>query len=308
MKIRIVLLGILLLFNCQNIFSQITVDSITTIIFVRHAEKVKDGTKNPTLTREGEVRAIELAYILRTESVAAVFSTDYERTLKTAEPTAEFHELKVQKYLTKYHEVFLDNVLRKYRGKTVLIIGHSNTVPVMLNILTGENYWKIKDYIYNDLFIINTIRKGEGRMLHLKYGKMSEVPLISNVDEDDVAIHGYDVVSYIRDKKAVKGTFYKASIYQGITYYFSSNKNLNLFMVSPEKYLPQYGGWCAYGILSFDKNSIQDIDPEVFKIIEGKFYLFSAKEEDNAFELWNQTPDKINIERADLTWELLKSE
>jgi phosphohistidine phosphatase SixA/YHS domain-containing protein len=307
MKIKFLLLGILLLLNFGNVFSQINADSVTTIILVRHAEKQKDGSENPTLTNEGIVRAIQLAYILREEKVAAVFSTDYERTLKTAEPTAEFHELPVQKYLPQNQTLFLENVLQRYRGKTVLIVGHSNTVPAMLDILTGENYWKIKDYMYNDLFIVNTIRKGEGRTLHLKYGKMSELPIIENINEKGVAIQGYDVVAYFSEGKAMKGTFYNASIYQGITYYFVSKKNLNQFMISPEKYLPQYGGWCAYQMSVFESNPKQDIDPSSFKIIDGKLYLF-GKNEESGLELWNKTPYDYNIERANVAWEMLKNE
>jgi 2,3-bisphosphoglycerate-dependent phosphoglycerate mutase len=302
------LLGILLCFNAIAVFGQITADSITTIILVRHAEKELDGSKNPTLTNQGVVRAIELAYILREEPVAAVFSTDYERTLKTAEPTAEFHELPIQKYLPQNQDLFLENVLRKYRGKTVLIVGHSNTVPIMLNILTGENYWKIKDYMYNDLFVVNTIRKGEGRTLHLKYGKMSEPPIIENVNEKGVAIQGYDVVAYFSEARAEKGNFYNASIYQGITYYFYSKKNLNQFMINPEKYLPEYGGWCAYQMSVFDSTPKQDIDPQLFKIIDGKLYLFSKSLDENGLELWNKTPYDYNIKRANVTWKALKEE
>jgi YHS domain-containing protein/phosphohistidine phosphatase SixA len=308
MKMKKLLLGVLLLFSSTNIFSQITTDSVTTIILVRHAEKQKDGTKNPTLTDEGIVRAIELAYILREEPIAAVFSTDYERTLKTAKPTAEFHELPVQKYLVQNHNSFLENVLRQYWGKTVLIVGHSNTVPAMLDILTGGNHWKIEDYMYNDLFIVNTIRKGEWRTLHLKYGKMSEPPIIENINEKGVAIHGYDVVAYFLGTSAAKGSVYYSSIHQGIMYYFSSQDNLNQFMINPEKYLPQYGGWCASKMSTFKGNPKQDIDPNLFKIIDGKLYLFGKNQYENGLELWNKTPYDYNIKRANVTWELLKSE
>lgn len=301
---RFLLLGLLLCFNAIAVFAQITDDSLTTIILVRHAEKELDGSKNPALTKEGAVRAIELAYILREEPIAAVFSTDYERTLKTAEPTAQFHELPVQKYLPQNQELFLENVLRQYQGKTVLIVGHSNTVPMMLNTLTGKNYLGIKDYVYNDLFIVTGIRKGEGKTLHLKYGKMSEPPIIENVNEKGVAIQGYDLVAYFSEGRAAKGNFYYSSIYQGITYYFLDKKNLNQFMISPEKYLPQYGGWCAYQMSVFGGNTKQEIDPNLFKIIDGKLYLFSA----NSLELWNKTPYDYNIKRANVTWELLKTE
>lgn len=78
----------LLLINSVFVIAQ---DSVTTVILVRHAEKVQDGSANPDLTKAGELRAIELAYMLRAEAIAGVFSTDYTRTIKTAAPTATFH-------------------------------------------------------------------------------------------------------------------------------------------------------------------------------------------------------------------------
>lgn len=285
-------------------------DSMTTFILVRHAEKVIDGTANPTLTKEGLIRSIQLAYMLRDHSIAAVFSTDYERTLKTAEPTANFHELPVKRYLASNQDFFIDNVMEQYRGKTVLIVGHSNTIPSILNILTGGNYWKIKEYIYNDFFVVNAVRKGEGKLLHLKYGAMSEPPVPYNIDANNIGVQGYDVVSYFLERKAVKGNMYISTTYQGVTYYFSSQKHLTLFTKNPEQYIPQYGGWCAYGMSMLETNGKvgkYSIDPKSFKIVKGKLYLFYDDKDYDGLEFWNENSDTENIKRANVTWKILKN-
>ncbi|MFK7948186.1 MAG: YHS domain-containing (seleno)protein [Saprospiraceae bacterium] len=299
----------ILLLLLINSFIVVAQDSVTTIILVRHAEKVQDGTKNPTLTKDGILRSIQLAYMLRADSIAGVFSTNYERTIKTAEPTANFHDLPVLKYSPRNHEVFINNLLMQYRGKKVLVVGHSNTIPNIVQILTGKPQWQIKDYIYNDLFVVTVVNKGEGQLLHLKYGKMSEVPVISNVDSDNIGVKGYDVVAYFKDKKAIEGNKYISTTHKGVTYYFSSQKYLEVFQKNPEKYIPQFGGWCAYGfsmLATNGKTGKYDIDPESFKVIDGKLYLFYKVENYDALEYWNEYSDSKNLKKANTTWKMLK--
>ena len=90
--------------------------------------------------------------------------------------------------------------------------------------------------------------------------------------ENGVAIDGYDPVAYFVKSKAVKGSKSMAVYHQGVTYYFSSVENKEVFKKNPSAYEPQYGGWCAYAMgNSGEKVSI---DPDTFKIINGKLYLF----------------------------------
>ncbi len=306
MKTKILLF---LMFAITQIgISQKLSDSMTTIILVRHAEKAADGTNNPTLSKAGLLRSIQLAYMLREDSIAAVFSTDYERTIKTAEPTANFHDLPVKKYMANNQVAFLENILAQYQGKTVLIVGHSNTVPDMLNWLTDKPYWKIEDYVYNDFFVVNVSQQGDGKVLHLKYGAMSEPPMIYNVDENNVGVQGYDVVAYFLENKAVEGNRYISTTYEGVTYYFSSQKYLTIFTENPQKYAPQYGGWCAYGMVNGENDQVgkYPINPFSFKIISGQLYLFGKTKTYNGLELWEQENDYKNLKKANMTWEMLK--
>ncbi|HVJ51791.1 MAG TPA: YHS domain-containing (seleno)protein [Aliidongia sp.] len=93
--------------------------------------------------------------------------------------------------------------------------------------------------------------------------------------QDGIAIKGYDPVAYFTDHKPVKGkAAYKAD-YDGATYEFASAKHRKLFVAAPEKYAPQFGGFCAFGTANGHK---ADVDPAAFSIVDGKLYLnYSTK-------------------------------
>lgn len=114
-----------------------------------------------------------------------------------------------------------------------------------------------------------------------------------------VAVKGYDVVTYFSDK-SVKGKMEFSVKYQGIIYRFSTSKNKEVFKKAPAKYIPQYGGWCAYAMgTSGDK---VDINPETFEIRNGKLYLFYNKYFTNTFDAWlEENPLKL-IPVANKNW------
>ncbi len=86
----------------------------------------------------------------------------------------------------------------------------------------------------------------------------------------DTAIQGYDPVAYFMDGKPVKGQDKLAFEYLGAKWKFASQAHLDLFKADPEKYAPQYGGYCAYGVA---QDALVSIEPDKFKIINGKLYL-----------------------------------
>jgi len=91
----------------------------------------------------------------------------------------------------------------------------------------------------------------------------------------DTAILGYDTVAYFTQGKPVKGSDAFVADYLGAQWKFSSQANLDLFKASPEKYAPQYGGYCAYGVA---QDYLVKIEPDQFKIVDGKLYLnYDAK-------------------------------
>jgi len=118
--------------------------------------------------------------------------------------------------------------------------------------------------------------------------------------EKGIAIQGYDPVSYFLANKPVKGSKDLAVFHQGVVYYFSSAANKEEFKKNPSKYEPQYGGWCAYAMGA--KGEKVSIDPETFKIVGGKLYLFYNKLFNNTLTDWNK--DESNLKaKADLSWQ-----
>ena len=82
-------------------------------------------------------------------------------------------------------------------------------------------------------------------------------------------------------------------------YYFSSQQNLNLFKANPSKYEPQFGGWCAYAMGNTGEKV--EVDPETFKILNGKLYLFYNKLFTNTLKSWNKNENKL-LNQANANW------
>lgn len=117
--------------------------------------------------------------------------------------------------------------------------------------------------------------------------------------DNGIAISGYDPVAYFTRNKAVKGKKDMAIYHQGVTYYFSSAENKELFKASPSKYEPEYGGWCAYAM--GEKGEKVSIDPETFKIVNGKLYLFYNRLFTNTLKDWNKN-EAVLKGKADINW------
>jgi len=151
--------------SCQN-----TPQELTTFILVRHAEKADDGTKDPELTSPGISRAENLYALLNKAEISAIYSTDYKRTKLTVVPLAESKSLTIQSYDWSDPEAMLSKMLVDYSGGTVVISGHSNTTPVLANLLLGEEkFSQFPDDEYGNLIIITTSSLGQGKLMHLSY-------------------------------------------------------------------------------------------------------------------------------------------
>ena len=120
--------------------------------------------------------------------------------------------------------------------------------------------------------------------------------------KDGIAIQGFDPVSYFNQSKAVKGKKENAVFHQGVTYYFSSAENKEVFKKNAEKYEPAYGGWCAYAMGSTGEKV--SIDPETYKIVNGKLYLFYNKFFNNTLKDWNKDESHLKT-TADANWSKL---
>jgi YHS domain-containing protein len=128
----------------------------------------------------------------------------------------------------------------------------------------------------------------------LSNGQTSEIFATS-----EGAIQGYDVVAYFNESKPVKGKKEFLTNYAGETWHFASAENLKSFQTSPEKYMPQFGGYCAYGM---SRGYKAKTDPEAWTIVDGKLYLNYNLE---VRKIWNEKQDEF-INKANTNWPTVK--
>lgn len=128
---------------------------------------------------------------------------------------------------------------------------------------------------------------------HLAWGGPSPVAPVNTAE--GLALKGYDPVAYFTFGQPTPGKAEFAYIWQGVTYHFALAEHLQVFKSEPEKYLPQYGGYCAYAM---SLSRIADIDPDRWAVVEGKLYL-----NNNFFahKLWSFNTSG-NITSADENW------
>jgi YHS domain-containing protein len=121
---------------------------------------------------------------------------------------------------------------------------------------------------------------------------------------DGFIAEGYDVVSYFINKKPVEGNKKHQTTYDGVKFKFSSAENLEAFIKNPKKYIPQYGGFCAYAIAA--KKTKMDIDAESYEIRDGKLYLFYNAWFSNKLENWKEEDTPKLQKKGDKNWNELK--
>lgn len=117
--------------------------------------------------------------------------------------------------------------------------------------------------------------------------------------KDSIAVKGYDVVAYFTQSAPVKGNPEFVQVWKGGKWYFANRENREAFKASPEKYAPQYGGYCAYGTADGHK---APTDPDAWTVSDGKLYLNYNKK---VMETWRK--DQANfIEKANKNWPTVK--
>ncbi|MBT4472911.1 MAG: histidine phosphatase family protein [Bacteroidetes bacterium] len=163
-KTIVLLLGVLALVAACKESGKINVsekENTSVYYFIRHAEKDRsDSTnKNPSLTLQGLERANKWALFFKDKNIAAVYSTNYKRTQQTALPIAKEQNLEIISYTAK--ELISEKFIADNKGKNIVIVGHSNTTPELVNSLLGEKkYEDIADRENNNVFIV-TLNKNK---------------------------------------------------------------------------------------------------------------------------------------------------
>ena len=130
-------------------------------------------------------------------------------------------------------------------------------------------------------------------------GAFSTQALAKDYSHSTPGISGYDPVAYFTEGKSMRGSGYHVTVFKGVTYAFASKDHKKMFEDNPEKYVPVYGGYCAYG-MAVKKKFVAD--PEVWKIVDGKLYLNLDKDIQRKWK--KDVPGYIK--KADVNWMKIK--
>lgn len=141
-----------------------------TFVVVRHAEKAGDDPRDPSLSEAGQARAQALARLLADEPLTAAHATGYRRTQQTAQPAADAHSLRLTLYDAQLPATTLASQLRaSYRHGTVLVVGHSNTVPDIAAALSGQTVQAMTDDQYGLIYRIAIDADGKATLSRQTY-------------------------------------------------------------------------------------------------------------------------------------------
>ncbi len=150
--------------------AQSTDGDLTTIVLVRHAEKVDDSS-DPDLSEAGYERAEKLAAMFEKISFDGVYSTNFKRTQETASPIAEMNNVEIQPYNHQNPSVQVEKWLEMHKGETILVSGHSNSTPTFANTILGEDHFSgsFDESDYGNILIVTVSNEGDKKLLHLRY-------------------------------------------------------------------------------------------------------------------------------------------
>ncbi|HEX8249829.1 MAG TPA: phosphoglycerate mutase family protein [Pyrinomonadaceae bacterium] len=143
----------------------------TTIILARHAERSSQGSTDPHLSAPGRARAQKLIHVLGTAAIKAIYTSHFIRTKETAQPLAA--HLGLSTVIIDEASEIKNNIESNHSGKTVLVIGHTDTVPQLISLLGGASPPVIEDDEFDNLFIVNAFGSGRASVVRLKYGDPS---------------------------------------------------------------------------------------------------------------------------------------
>jgi len=150
-------------------------DSVgTTVILIRHAERNNSPTADPGphLNAAGRARAQSLIHVFGKSSIEAIYTSHFTRSKETAQPLAAHLNNLATTQMDEALEIKND-ILANHQGKTVVVIGHSDTVPDLINLLDGGSMPVINDSEFDNLFIVTVLGSSKASVTGLKYGEPS---------------------------------------------------------------------------------------------------------------------------------------
>lgn len=142
------------------------------VYVARHAEK-EAGRSDPGLTRAGQERAETLARLCETNGVSAVYSTPYLRSVETARPVAERCGVGVNTAFAAGQEsAMASEILDAHRGRRVLVVGHSNTLAMIVTALGGDgSFGDLRERVYDTMYVVTVHSDGRVETSEHRYGR-----------------------------------------------------------------------------------------------------------------------------------------
>ena len=152
-----------------------------TVYLIRHAEREQEPRQDPPLSKDGVARSQALARLLSSAGIKAILTSQFTRTKQTAEPLATKLGLTVTPFTLKISPsnprriaaestAEVTNKILERSGESVLVIGHSNSIPDVIKMLGGDVVPTIDEQKFDDLFIVTIYAKGKAKVVQLKYG------------------------------------------------------------------------------------------------------------------------------------------
>jgi len=164
------------LYSC-NTFNN---NKCTSIYLIRHSEKIRtdQNEKDPLLNEKGILRAQKWSKIFEQIEINRILSTNTKRTISTVIPTSEKKKLKIEIY--RPEDISYETFLKENKGKKVLIVGHSNTIPETTNTLIKKDYYaQIEDNNNSNLYYVNICN---GKIIH----ELLSYPLQGQITKDSI--------------------------------------------------------------------------------------------------------------------------
>jgi broad specificity phosphatase PhoE len=144
---------------------------VTTVLVVRHAEKASPTAKDPHLSAAGKLRAKDLAHAAGATGVTAIYATNFQRTQETVAPLAAALHLTPVVKNADLTEELVEEIKTTRQGQTVLVCGHSDTVPDIVKRLSGVVVDPIPDTRFDGLYVVTLASDEPGRATRVRYGK-----------------------------------------------------------------------------------------------------------------------------------------
>jgi broad specificity phosphatase PhoE len=156
------------------------VNTITRLVLIRHADRdiPPVGTPDypgPSLNDKGMARSRKLVHVLSTTGIQAIYTSNYPRAVMTAKPFFNEHTGLPRVQLYPATEL-KDHILAHHAGQTVLVVGHSNTVPDLIGLLGGPSLPVIDDCEFDNLFVLVRYSATSASVTKLKYGEPTSAP------------------------------------------------------------------------------------------------------------------------------------